>query len=73
MFEKLSLKSRLLLIATVPITVMLILGISGAWEKYSDYQSRVQAETLVGLVVDLFHRVLDPRLKTATAITEVTA
>lgn len=27
----------------------------------------------VGLVVDLFHRVLDPRLKTATAITEVTA
>ena len=53
MFEKLSLKSRLLLIATVPITVMLILGISGAWEKYSDYQSRVQAETLVGLVVDL--------------------
>ena len=53
MFEKLSLKSRLLLIATVPITVMLILGISRAWEKYSDYQSRVQAETLVGLVVDL--------------------
>ena len=53
MFEKLSLKSRLLLIATVPITVMLILGISGAWEKYSGYQSRVQAETLVGLVVDL--------------------
>ena len=53
MFEKLSLKSRLLLIATVPITVMLILGISPAWEKYSDYQSRVQAETLVGLVVDL--------------------
>ena len=27
----------------------------------------------VGLVVDLLHRVLDPRLKTATAITEVTA
>ena len=27
----------------------------------------------VGLVVDLFHRVLDQRLKTATAITEVTA
>ena len=53
MFEKLSLKSRLLLIATVPITVILILGISRAWEKYSDYQSRVQAETLVGLVVDL--------------------
>ena len=53
MFEKLSLKSRLLLIATVPITVILILSISRAWEKYSDYQSRVQAETLVGLVVDL--------------------
>ena len=47
MFEKLSLKSRLLLISTVPITVMLILGISRAWEKYSDYQSRVQAENLV--------------------------
>ena len=27
----------------------------------------------VGLVVDLLHRVLDPRLKTATAITEATA
>lgn len=53
MFEKTSLKSRLLLIATVPITVMLVLGLSGAWKKYADYQSRVQAETLVGLVVDL--------------------
>ena len=53
MFKKLSLKSRLLLIATVPITVMLILGISGAWNKYSDYQARVQAESLVGLVVEL--------------------
>jgi hypothetical protein len=39
MFEKLSLKSRLLLIATVPITVMLVLGLSGAWKKYADYQS----------------------------------
>ena len=48
-----SLKSRLLLIATVPITVMLVLGISGAWNKYSDYQSGVQAESLVSLVVEL--------------------
>ena len=53
MFEKMSLKSRLLLIATVPIAVMLILGVSGAWKKYSDYQSRVQAESLVSLVVEL--------------------
>ena len=53
MFDKLSLRSRLLLIATVPITVMLVLGISGAWKKYSDYQSRVQAESLVSLVVEL--------------------
>ena len=53
MFEKTSLKSRLLLIATVPITVMLVLGLSGAWNKYSDYQSRVQAESLVSLVVEL--------------------
>ena len=53
MFEKLNLKTRLLLIATVPIAVMMVLGISGAWEKYSDYQSRVQAETLVNLVVEL--------------------
>ena len=53
MFEKMSLKSRLLLIATVPIAVMLILGVTGAWNKYSDYQSRVQAESLVSLVVEL--------------------
>ena len=53
MFEKMSLKSRLLLIATVPIAAMLILGVTGAWDKYSDYQSRVQAESLVSLVVEL--------------------
>ena len=34
MFEKMSLKSRLLLIATVPIAAMLILGVTGAWNKY---------------------------------------
>ena len=53
MFKKMSLKSRLLLIATVPIAVMLIFGISGAWNKYSDYQYRVQAESLVNLVIEL--------------------
>ena len=53
MFEKTSLKSRLLLIATVPITVMLVLGLSGAWKKYADYQSHVQAESLVSLVIEL--------------------
>ena len=53
MIEKMSLKSRLLLIATLPIAVMLVLGISGAWNKYSDYQSRVRAESLVSLVVEL--------------------
>ena len=53
MLKRMSLKSRLLLIATVPITVMLILGISGAWKKYADYQSRVQAESLISLVIDL--------------------
>jgi methyl-accepting chemotaxis protein len=53
MFEKLSLKGRLLLIANVPITVMLVLGMNGAWQKYSDYQARVQAESLVSLVVEL--------------------
>ena len=53
MFEKLSLKGRLLLIATVPITVMLVLGVNGAWQKYSAYQARVQAEVLVSMVVAL--------------------
>ena len=53
MFKKMSLNSRLLLIATVPIAVMLIFGISGAWNKYSDYQYRVQAESLVNLVIEL--------------------
>lgn len=49
MFEKMSLKSRLLLMATIPITVMLVLGISGTGKKYSDYQSRVQVESLVSI------------------------
>ena len=53
MFDKISLKSRLLLIATVPIAVMLVLGISAAWQKYEDYQVRVQAEFIVSMVVEL--------------------
>ena len=53
MFENMSLKSRLLLIATLPITVMLALGMNGAWQKYSDYQACVQAEALVSMVIEL--------------------
>jgi len=53
MFEKTNLRIRLLLIAAVPIVVMLILGVNGAWQKYSDYRTRVQAESLVNLVVAL--------------------
>lgn len=53
MLKKLSLKSRLLLIAMMPLTIMLILGVNGAWQKYADYQARVQAERLVNLVVEL--------------------
>ena len=52
MIKHLSLKSRLLLIATVPIIVMLILAILGAWQKYAEYQARLRAETLVNLVID---------------------
>lgn len=53
MLRNLSLKNRLLLIATMPLTIMLVLGVSGAWQKYADYQARVQAERLVNLVVEL--------------------
>ena len=52
MIKHLSLKSRLLLIATVPIVVMLILAILGAWQKHAEYQARLRAETLVNLVID---------------------
>ncbi|SDG92067.1 methyl-accepting chemotaxis protein [Propionivibrio dicarboxylicus] len=53
MFEKLSLKKRLLLIATVPLVIVLALGASGAWQKYSEYQARAAADVLVRLVVEL--------------------
>ena len=52
MIKHLSLKSRLLLIATVPIVVMLILAILGAWQKHAEYQARLRAETLVNLAID---------------------
>ena len=38
MIEKLSLKSRLLLIAALPIAIMLALGLIGASQKYAEYQ-----------------------------------
>ena len=53
MIEKLSLKSRLLLIAALPIAIMLALGLIGASQKYAEYQSRLRAEALVDLVVEL--------------------
>ena len=53
MLGKLSLKSRLLLIAAVPLAIMLALGASSAWQKYSNYQARIQAGKLVGLVIEL--------------------
>ena len=53
MFEKMSLKAKLALVASVPIFAMLAFGMNGVWQRFSDYQLRVQAESLVNLVVDL--------------------
>lgn len=53
MFGRMSLKSRLLLIAVLPLAIMLFLGGSGIWQRYSDYQARVRAGALASLVVEL--------------------
>ena len=53
MIGKLSLKSRLLLIAALPIVVMLALGLTGASQKYAGYQASLRTEALVTLVVEL--------------------
>ena len=53
MIEQLSLKAKLALVAVVPIAVMLVLGVNGAWQKYSDYHQQTQAQSLVDLVVNL--------------------
>ena len=53
MIEKLSLKSRLLLIAALPIAIMLALGLTGASQKYAGYQASLRTEALVTLVVEL--------------------
>ena len=63
MLGKLSLKSRLLLIAAVPLAIMLGLGASSAWQKYSNYQARIQAGALVGLVIDLGETVHELQLE----------
>lgn len=53
MLDKLSLKAKLALVAAVPIVVMLVLGINGAWQKHADYKKQEQADTLSRLVVNL--------------------
>ena len=53
MFEKMSLKAKLALIAVVPLMVALFLGTDGAWQRMTDYQLRKHAEILVNLVVAL--------------------
>ncbi len=53
MFEKMSLKAKLALIAVVPLMVALFLGTYGAWQRMTDYQLRKHAEILVNLVVAL--------------------
>ena len=53
MFENMSLKAKLALIAVVPLVIALLLGTDGAWQRFTDYQLRKQAETLVNLVVAL--------------------
>lgn len=61
MFEKLSLRAKLALVAAVPIIVMLVLGINGAWQRYADYRQREQAQSLVNLVIDLGEVILMQR------------
>ena len=53
MLEKLSLKAKLALVATVPIIAMLALGLNDAGQKYADYQKQEQAQSLSNLVLDL--------------------
>ena len=53
MFEKMSLKTKLALIAVVPLVIATLLGTHGAWQRFTDYQLRKQAGTLVNLVVAL--------------------
>ena len=55
--------------------------LSGASAASEVYKGQVQSELfmlaafflLIGLLVDLLHRVLDPRLKSADDVTEVNA
>ena len=53
MLKRLSLRAKLALVAVIPVLAMLALGTNGAWQKYVDYQKRVQAQSLSNLVVDL--------------------